>query len=183
MESQKRPPSSKISAKFHDSSHKRRFVSLGSEDTRISGESWMGWRLRLSLLSCGERWWCFLPVPSTLARDASESQVKCILSSPEVCGVFQRTPVWPIPVWPSSQWLHLESNPTYGTESHLQAFPWTGNHSECESWHRTVAGTGCRLRDAGNVQPDAGVRVQPAAAAGESSLLSGVDLRDPSGHS
>lgn len=44
-------------------------------------------------------------------------------------------------------------------------------------------GAGCRLRDAGNVQPDAGVRVEPGPAVGESSLLSGIDLRDPSRHS
>lgn len=61
-------------------------------------------------------------------------------SSPEVCGMFRWTPVWPIPVWPSSQWLHLGSNHTHGTESHLQVFPWTRSHSECESWHRTVGG-------------------------------------------
>lgn len=115
-------------------------MSLGIEDTRISGESLMGWRFRLSLLSCWERWWCFLPLPSTWHVKLQKVQLSASCSSPEVCGMFQWTPVWPIPVWPSSQWLHLGSNHIHGTESHSQVFPWTRNHSECESWHRTAGG-------------------------------------------
>lgn len=54
-------------------------------------------------------------------------------------------------------------------------------HSECESWHRTAGGTGRRLRDAGGVQPDGDMRLEPGVAVGKASPLSGIDLRDRSG--
>ena len=102
-------------------------MSLGSEDIRISGESLMGWRFHLSLLSCWERCWCFLPLPSTLAREASESPVKCILFIP--------WSLWHVSVDSGLTHPCLAKQPVTAF-----VFPWTRNHSECESWHRTVGG-------------------------------------------
>lgn len=47
--------------------------------------------------------------------------------------------------------------------------------------HKTPGKTRCRLRDAGDVQLDAGVKVEPEAAAREASSLSGIYLRVPTG--
>lgn len=46
-----------------------------------------------------------------------------------------------------------------------------GGGSECENQHETPGETKCQLSDAGDVQPDAGVKVEPEAAAVKAPFL------------